>query len=182
MKKCNIKGVNGIYYKDMIVIENFDDYCEYNNIVLEPEVNGSQHDIIDKILKGGIGHYAHILAETAKSASSITGQGELYLLNDIVTNMKTEQFRLISKGSKIAINKNGGYFEISNNDIIEHTNDTDYNESDIRIIKWNNGKHYYAKIGSIDVVDDDGSLKWNTHDYAMSVAKRFLEILNKNKK
>lgn len=36
----------------------------------------------------------------------------------------------------------------------------------IKIVKWEGGNHYYARIGHEDVIDADGNVKWNTHDEA----------------
>ncbi len=44
---------------------------------------------------------------------------------------------------------------------------------DIRIIKWPNGTHYYAKIGNQDVCIG-GEQKWNTKEKAQIAAEEFL--------
>lgn len=54
----------------------------------------------------------------------------------------------------------------------------EYSESDIRVIRWPNGKHCYAKIGAIDV-EVDGESKWNTYDMAYSNALKFLKKINR---
>lgn len=48
-------------------------------------------------------------------------------------------------------------------------------ESDIRIIQWPNGKHYYAKIGNQDVVDAQGNRKWDSFSDAKYAAQRYLD-------
>ena len=53
-------------------------------------------------------------------------------------------------------------------------------ESDIkkiRTFKWPAGKHFYAKIGNIDVVDKNGEVKWNSDIQARKAAKWFIENL-----
>jgi len=40
-------------------------------------------------------------------------------------------------------------------------------------------KHYYAKVGKLDVTDKNGNIKWNSHKRAMEVAKEFMNELNK---
>jgi len=49
-----------------------------------------------------------------------------------------------------------------------------YTEEDIKIIKWNDGIHWYAKVGRMDIVDDEGNQKWNTKKEAEQKAKEFL--------
>lgn len=50
-----------------------------------------------------------------------------------------------------------------------------WSKDNIRIIKWTQGKHYYAKIGNQDVVIDDIQ-KWKTRKQAYKKALEFLEI------
>lgn len=47
----------------------------------------------------------------------------------------------------------------------------------IDIHRWPDGTHFYAKVGKLDVVDDDGNVKWNTYKKAMKAAKKFIEQL-----
>ena len=47
-------------------------------------------------------------------------------------------------------------------------------EKDIRIIKWDGGKHFYAKIGNEDVVIDNEQ-KWNTKERAREMALQYLK-------
>jgi len=51
-----------------------------------------------------------------------------------------------------------------------------YSESDINIIKWNGGSHYYATIGKL-TVEINGKQKWNTHNAALINAKQYLTEL-----
>jgi hypothetical protein len=44
---------------------------------------------------------------------------------------------------------------------------------EIRIIKWPDGKHFYAKVGNADVVVD-GKQKWDSKYAAQKAAERFL--------
>lgn len=50
-----------------------------------------------------------------------------------------------------------------------------FDYDDVRFIKWPDGRHWYAKIGSIDIVDKHGNQKWNDKYYAMNVAKAFCQ-------
>lgn len=49
---------------------------------------------------------------------------------------------------------------------------------DIKVDRWFNGKHYYAKIGNVVVVDEFGNVKWNTPERAKEVAINYLDKLN----
>jgi hypothetical protein len=53
-------------------------------------------------------------------------------------------------------------------------------ENRIKLFRWFEGKHWYAKIdGEIDVVDKRGNQKWNTSEQAMKEAKEFIDKLGK---
>lgn len=47
----------------------------------------------------------------------------------------------------------------------------EYNYDDVRFIKWPDGKHWYAKCGNIDIVDEYGRQKWRDKSYAQKIAK-----------
>lgn len=49
------------------------------------------------------------------------------------------------------------------------------NLSDVRYIRWNEGKHWYAKIDKLDIVDKYGNQKWNTRQEAEAAAKWYIE-------
>jgi hypothetical protein len=50
----------------------------------------------------------------------------------------------------------------------------------IKINRWFDGKHYYAKVFNQDVVDEDGNVKWNSYADAMYATKRFIILNNIN--
>lgn len=47
--------------------------------------------------------------------------------------------------------------------------------SDVRIIQWKGGEHYYAKIGKLDVVDEFGNQKWFSEEEALDAAEWYIE-------
>lgn len=49
----------------------------------------------------------------------------------------------------------------------------EYNFEDVKFIQWKGGRHWYAKLGSIDIVSEYGEQKWNDKYYAMEVAKKW---------
>jgi hypothetical protein len=55
---------------------------------------------------------------------------------------------------------------------------TKYTEKDIKVVKWPGGKHYYARIGEIDVTDDENNLKWNSYQTAYNKAVEQLNKIN----
>ena len=47
--------------------------------------------------------------------------------------------------------------------------------NDVRIIVWNGGKHFYAKVGNFDIVDSKGNQKWNTESEAKAAAEEYIK-------
>lgn len=94
--------------------------------------------------------------------------------------------KTLKKYGGIYLRTNGSYMPISEGyktiETIENEKITypqnKYTEKDIRIKRWDGGKHYYAKIKDIDVVNEYGEQKWNTVEYAELWAKRFLKKLS----
>ena len=51
----------------------------------------------------------------------------------------------------------------------------EYNYDEVRFIQWPDGKHWYAKIGNIDIVDKYNRQKWCDKSYAQEIAKKWCE-------
>jgi len=86
---------------------------------------------------------------------------------------------LILRGSVIVINPINmvSYFTISTNGKYEIISEKEiYTEKDIRLMRFPDGHHWYAKISNIDVVVD-GNMKWNSRWVAKKNAKEYLKTL-----
>jgi hypothetical protein len=102
-------------------------------------------------------------------------------LSDLSGGYYSGQVEMLGKYGCIYVQYTGGYF-CKSDDIIEY-GEPIYSEKcvfptkkEIKVFKWPNGKHWYAKIGSADVVID-GEQKWNSYDTAKEKAELFLENL-----
>ena len=106
------------------------------------------------------------------------------LLTDAIYEAK---LKAINDGKMIYINKVGGCITMDKDipfaDSIKKRKCVypEYIKSDIRVIRWPNGKHYYAKIGSVEV-EINNETKWVKYETAYSNALKFLNKLNKRKK
>jgi len=54
-----------------------------------------------------------------------------------------------------------------------------YTKSDINVFRWPGGKHYYAKVGNVEVISLDGQSKWSDVKEAERQASLFLRRINK---
>lgn len=49
----------------------------------------------------------------------------------------------------------------------------EYNYEECRFLQWPNGRHWYVKIGNIDIWDKYGNYKFSDKSYAQEVAKKW---------
>ena len=63
-------------------------------------------------------------------------------------------------------------------DTLVYPDEQHFDLSDVRYINWCGGKHYYAKVGALDIVDEKGDQKWNTKEEAEAAAKVFVNNYN----
>ena len=83
----------------------------------------------------------------------------------------------INRSGTIFVNENGGYFELSESvkvlATVELKNWILPGDPRVRLLQWQDGGHYYAKVGNEDVVLY-GKQKWDTKEEAQDAAKKWL--------
>jgi hypothetical protein len=104
------------------------------------------------------------------------------------TIMENEVFRgkinTLLKGFVLLLRENGTYTVTSDGDEIEILHQTfnekmlypNYTLDDIKINRFAGGKHYYPKIGEMEV-EVDGVNKWNTPERAREMAEQYFKTL-----
>ncbi len=105
-----------------------------------------------------------------------------YGLKVIISKHFLDAVELLEKGYILYFKHNGCYLVKTNDMNIKNFYKTDKYiwkqiNPKIKVFKWIGGKHYYAKIGNIDVVDDKGRQKWNTKTMAYKQAEIMLKKL-----
>jgi hypothetical protein len=175
MKNVNIKAHNGLFYQDLLLIDNMDDLNYYHENIYSNNIKDVVISICDKIKNNKL-HCDNTIAEKYENVTN--EHGSIRLLSKFTSRAIENRINAVLNGKILLINKNGGYFYLDSGDIIENIN-IKYTEKDIKITKFDGGKHFYATISGISVIDDEGNNKWNTHEYAHSVSVKYLEQLNK---
>lgn len=166
-------------YQNMIILETIDDFKEYVETSLNPELEAATKDIVEKIQNNKLGGHHHLkVSEIAETISGITGQGSLFILADMATKKEAAILKQLMRGKRVAINGAGGWFMFGEKDGYTILPKILFVEEDIKIARWKGGKHYYAKVAHNDVVDDDDNVKWDTYDQAMSAAIKYMNELN----
>jgi len=177
MRRANVKGANGLFYENRILLESIEDYNYYREYMHDAKYENAMRSLLAKKESDRKLHNTSRLADLAEIVAEKTGQGGLLTLADISSKVTTTQLRLIMEGKTLVVNENGGYFYLGKDDVVEEINFR-YTEKDIKVTKFEGGRHWYAKVGAITVEDFEGDKKWNTHKYAYNEAKKFLEKLN----
>lgn len=105
---------------------------------------------------------------------------------NIATEVKSNQIDSILKGNEVWINANGGWNNGLKPEATTYMNKLIFpncKKEDIKISKFGEyagGKHYYAKIGSIEVceyINGEKIIKWNTREEAYQKALAYCEEL-----
>jgi len=175
MKRANIQAFD-LEYTNMILIETMEDLYEYFETIATTRVKEAAQDILETAKTGG--HNTTRVGGFAQDMSRHTNQGAIHVLCDLVGRAQASQIMKVAQGIKIAVNPSGGYFPIPEDSVVEIIPVCKYTEKDIKITKFDGGKHYYATIGGIEVIDQWGDKKWNTFSYAETIAKKYLKTLN----
>jgi hypothetical protein len=177
MKIVNIQCW-GMEYSNYILIEDAEDLNEYHSTILEKETADAIKELFEYYCKyRQMGHMTNRLADTANFFAKLKGRGPLYELDNLVGKVTMDQIKLIINNKPFAVNFNGGYFPLPKDYKISKIPEFIYTESDIHISKFEGGRHFYAKVGKLEVTDRWGERKWNTYNYAYEQAKNFLEKL-----
>ena len=182
MKTANIRA-NNQNYKRFILIENMLDFINYQNEVLYGMVKESASNLIERAqnrVKGKyVEHAKDVITNTTEILNDIVNRGIIYKQAEIMAGYYENIENYILEGKRIAINPFNmvSFFTLSDGDDVEIlTTETKYTKEDIRVKRWYNGVHWYAKIGLVDVVID-GEQIWGAKWVAQKKAEEFLESL-----
>lgn len=167
---------------------------EHTKRVFTPTMQEGLNDCLrrwtDAIFKGLImRHSTNAVAQTIENIAGMQYEPGAMAFHQVANQMLTES--VTSRGQDIMRGKtlylsNGVVCYIFSPELAEiaETAENDrlvypgYNKptiDDIKFIQWENGTHWYAKLGSIDIVDKKGNQKWNSRSEAEKVASEWLK-------
>ena len=140
---------------------------------------------------GSVGHYEHrfpYIVEITAQKPENQGLPWVIVATKVENLMLQTEIGLFNKGVKFYLNKEMvSLVDNSTLEVIEtvikeklvYPDDEEMSLDDVRYIQWDNGTHWYAKIGKFDVVDKDNNQKWNTKKEAQEATKWFIENFDK---
>lgn len=177
-EKVRLKGFNFVASEWMLKITSLPQLWEYY-AKTRPSMIGDAFEDFKKATSRLVqrDHFtnhvtiaSYLLAE-AKDCSFVESIARL------MTRVERNQIDSLARGKVLYIREIGSYVDDDGThyDVLDSYEAPEllFPEANIRLIQWPNGKHWYAKIGNIDVVVDDEQ-KWNTKSDAKKAALRYL--------
>ena len=171
--------------------ETKEDLDEHWNKYVASEINDGTREYVDHLKAHAedryIGHYTTMWGSMidAMTAACEVSPNVARLVR-IETEMYNQRLRDIKNGTEIYLSEGLTCFMLTEGytEIVEHYySDTlsfpteKYTMDDVRFIMWDGGKHWYAKLGKIDIVDEFGNQKWNTKKEAEIAAENYIKNL-----
>lgn len=142
---------------------------------------------IDWCKKGKIGHYNHkfpYIVEVTAQLPENQGLPWVVVATKVENSMLQSEIDLFNKGVGFYLNKemvslvDNSTLEIVETVIKEklvYPDDEKMSLDDVRYIQWDNGTHWYVKVGKFDVIDENKNQKWLTKEEARCAANWFIE-------
>lgn len=169
MKKANIKQLGRIY-ENVILIENIEDLHFY----FDSERESKHKDTLKSFLENNetdtnisnIEKYALLMQEK-------TGRGGIHFIADMESKTRTAMTKYTCMGFTLMVNNAGGWCLVDKSAVIDRIESRKPNISDIKLSRFKNGKHWYARVGFVNV-EVDGEYKWNARWVAQKKAEEFL--------
>jgi len=181
----------GLEYPWILECKDIETLIEHTDKCMDHTIREGVQDWFDKTknsikLSEDYRYKEHFTTEWAGMCETFAKmRGEHFIQSSATLENKVMQAKILSlfKYGTLYLREIGSYmmhcdgFEITDRMVSETLVYPGYSEKDIRITKWPGGSHYYAKIGKMDVIDEHGNQKWNTHAYAMNAALKELKNL-----
>lgn len=135
----------------------------------------------------GVGHYEHrfpYIVEITAQKPENQGLPWVIVATKVENLIYQAEINLFNKGVKFYLNKEMvSLVDNSTLEVIEtvikeklvYPDDEKMSLDDVRYIQWDNGTHWYAKIGKFDVIDENKNQKWLTKEEARCAANWFIE-------
>ena len=141
--------------------------------------------LVAKFSKGHTGHFTNDFERVVEVYMSATGkdlvtsivQMENEALNNRLNTFNTGHEIYLNHGMQVVLldERFTDIVVTKESESLTFPDEEKPTLDDVRFLVWEGGKHTYAKIGKLDVVDADGNMKWNTRSEAEDAAKWYIE-------
>lgn len=182
------------------VARTIDDVYEHYNKYLLPTMqvgyDGLAKSVIEKIFTGVRGQHANNIAQSTLKCIACgkfnTGEFDLPLLptfelaNNLLLEAVSGRIKDVIKGEiyleeglrQFGYSEGNSFYEIAETYYSDELVYPDFETptlDDVRFIQWTGGRHWYAKIGNVDVVDLLDRQKWDTKAEAEKAALWYIK-------
>lgn len=160
-------------YGWMYDIQSIPELMEYTQVV---RLANAKKEFSDAMKVMHLQGHDNVLSYLAK----LKGIGLIEALGQLNSDVLRGQIRTLDDVGRLFINNKGGYFGYHRELKILETREIDVfalpgkSDEPFRIIKWDGGTHFYAKVGDEDVVVN-GAQKWDTRKEAEDAAKIYIQ-------
>lgn len=172
--------INEPYEKWYLYCDSCECLVEHFKKYIKPEISKGFDDGLNHAKTGA--HYKTSWASLVDLMSSVNNKSFLEQSLGLENKMFESRMKMIQTDGACLLTDGLTVMPITVFEVIDECNMSEmiwptYSESDIKVICWPGGTHFYAKIGNMDVVDSDSNQKWNSWDVAYEKAKEFLNKL-----
>lgn len=185
IKSKNNNDSEGSWYLEAdslsVISEHFKKY-------VGAEIKQGMKEIISKA-SGKMGHLTNKFAQTVEMMMGIDPKPYFITATELENEMLRNRLKsfaddreqyLSDSLSVLLLSPNSEIIGEEYKDELVYPHESKPSLGDVKYMKWYGGKHFYAKIGKIDIVDKDNNQKWNTEDEAKEAAKWYIKNYGKN--
>lgn len=132
-------------------------------------------------------HYTNYWAGLVHQMVQIKGGHPAVVATELENEALATRLKSFRDGHEIYLNKIMGVVSIVPpftiveedwSDKLLYPDERELDLSNVRYIQWPGGEHWYAKVGSLDIVDEFNRQKWDTKAEAEKAARWFLSEKN----
>lgn len=141
--------------------------------------------LTEKMFSGTKGHFRNDFEQAVETWQTLTGNGLLNSMAHIEQEALKSRMQSFREGKQTYLNRSiqvvtldSRFTEIVNTTeraVLTYPDEDGPTIDDVRFIVWDDGIHFYAKIGKIYIVDEQGKQKWNTKQEAEAAARWYIE-------
>lgn len=157
-------------------IKSYKELLEYKLTAEKSILNrtfADEFSVIQAEAAGWKQHPANRLNEAIHTLMNVRDCGWMDICSKITIEGFRNQKKCLEEGYQLYFNSSlmGYMIDKDGEDYLtldEYTSDKimfpDY--KDAKFTQWDGGKHWYVRVGNIDIYDKDGNMKWNTRKEA----------------
>lgn len=180
--KSKMDGKAHWYFRPKDELQVIEHWYKYPAAIIKE----GTHIMVRKVLKTVNGHFRNNFEIAVEAYMSATGQDLRTALISVENKAFSSRLKDFGK-REIFLNQDmqvlllderiAEIVETVEKDALTFPDEEKPEMKDVRLLVWPGGSHYYAKIGNLDVTDEQGNQKWNTKEEAMKAAEYYI---NKN--